>query len=39
MPATPLTPDWERKGNYFQQIADTLIDRTRPRRKPNTVRV
>ena len=34
-----LTPEWERKGNYFQQIADSLIDRTRPRRRPNTVRV
>ncbi len=34
-----LTPDWERKGNYFQQIADSLIDRTRPRRRPNSVKV
>src|SRR5690606_5782248 len=34
-----LTPEWERKGNFFQQVADSLIDRTRPRRKPNTVRV
>lgn len=34
-----LTPEWERKGNYFQQIADSLIDRTRPRRRPNSVRV
>ena len=34
-----LTPEWERKGSLFQQIADSLIDRTRPRRRPNTVRV
>ena len=37
--SSSLTPDWERKGNYFQQIADSLIDRTRPRRRPNSVKV
>lgn len=34
-----LTPEWERKGSLFQQMADRLVDTTRPRRKPNSVRV
>lgn len=34
-----LTPEWERKGNYFKQVADSRRDATRPRRAPNSVRV
>lgn len=37
--ARSMTPEWERKGSLFQQEADRLIDRTRPRRKPNSVKV